>query len=127
MTKRTWAISCLTVVLGIVLFGGGVVFGQRFLRGKFGAELRYVQGSLLFDRIVQEREIKALLTRGCIPEAIGEISNQELADRKTLSSFVHENPDRDTVAYINKRDSHFLSELDSPAGSFANTWPGCQK
>jgi hypothetical protein len=68
-----------------------------------------------------------LLTRGCVTQAIGEISNNELADRKRLADFVHEELDRDTLAYINKRDSNILNELDSPTGSFTNTWPGCQR
>jgi hypothetical protein len=87
----------------------------------FGVQLRGVQATFLFDRIVQAREINALLLRGCVTEAIGEISNNELADRKTLSNFVREKLDRDTIAYINKRDSNILSELDSPTGSFTNT------
>jgi len=93
----------------------------------FAIQLRGVQATMLFDRIVQEREIKTLLARGCVNVAIGEISNNELADRKTLSAFVNEKLDRDTIAYINKRDSNILSELDSPTGSFTNSWPGCEK
>jgi hypothetical protein len=127
MTKRNWTITVATVLLAIVLFGGGVILGQRLMFRAFTVQLRGVQATLLFDRIAQEREIKTLLARGCVNVAIGEISNNELADRKTLSAFVHEKLDRDTIAYINKRDSNFLSELDSPIGSFTNTWPGCEK
>ena len=127
MTKRNWTITTLTVLLAIVLLGVGVILGQRLMFGTFGVQLRGVQATLLFDRIVREREIKTLLARGCVTEAIGEISNNELADRKTLSDFVREKLDRDTIEYINKRDSNILSELDSPTGSFRNTWPGCQK
>jgi hypothetical protein len=127
MTKRNWTITALTVLLAIVLFGVGVILGHRLMFRAFGIQLRGVQATLLFDRIVQERGIKSLLARGCVADAIGEISNNELADRKTLSDFVHEKLDRDTIAYINKRDSNILNELDSPTGSFTNTWPGCQK
>jgi hypothetical protein len=128
MTKRHWTVTALTVLLAIVLFGGGVIVGQQLMFRAFGVQLRGVQARLLVFRIVQEMDIKELLARGCIPEAIGEISNQALLDRKTLSDFVHENKlDRDTVAYIKKQDSNILSELDSPAGTFTNTWPGCQK
>jgi hypothetical protein len=127
MTKRKWAITALTALLAILLFVGGVNFGQRLMIRAFGVEVRGVQARLLFDRILHEREIKALLARGCITEAIGEVSNQELFDRETLAGFVHEKLDRDTIAYINQRDSNILSELDSPAGPFTNTWPGCQK
>jgi hypothetical protein len=127
MTKRNWTITVATVLLAIVLFGGGVILGQRLMLRAFAIQLRGVQATLLFDRIVQEREIKTLLTRGCVSVAIGEISNSELADRKTLAAFVHEKLDRDTIAYINKRDSNILSEIDSPTGSFTNTWPGCEK
>jgi hypothetical protein len=127
MTKRNWTITVATLLLAIVLFGGGVILGQRLKFRAFAVQLRGVQATLLFDRIVQEREIKTLLARGCVNVAIGEISNDELADRKTLSAFVHEKLDRDTIAYINKRDSNILSELDSPTSSFTNTWPGCEK
>jgi hypothetical protein len=127
MTKRNWTITVLTMLLAIVLFGGGVILGQRLMFRAFAVQLRGVQATLLFDRIVQEREVKALLARGCVTQAVGEISNNELADRKTLSDFVREKLDRDTIAYINKRDSKILSELDSPTGSFTNTWPGCEK
>jgi hypothetical protein len=127
MTKRNWIITVATVLLATVLFGGGVILGQRLMFRAFAVQLRGVQATLLFDRIAQEREIKTLLARGCVNVAIGEISNNELADRKILSAFVHEKLDRDTIAYINKRDSNILSELDSPTGSFTNTWPGCEK
>jgi len=127
MTKRNWTITVLTMLLAIVLFGGGVILGQRLMFRAFAIQLRGVQATMLFDRIVQEREIKTLLARGCVNVAIGEISNNELADRKTLSAFVNEKLDRDTIAYINKRDSNILSELDSPTGSFTNSWPGCEK
>ena len=127
MTKRNWTITVATLSVAIVLFVGGVVLGQRLMFRAFAVQLRGVQATLLFDRIVQERQIKALLARGCVNVAIGEISNNELTDRKTLSGFVHDKLDQDTLAYINKRDSNILNELDSPAGSFTNTWPGCEK
>jgi hypothetical protein len=127
MTKRNWTITVATLLLAIVLFGGGVIVGQRLMFRAFAVQLRGVQATLLFDRIVQEREIKTLLARGCVNVAIGEISNNELADRKTLLAFMHEKLDRDAIAYINKRDSNILSELDSPTSSFTNTWPGCEK
>lgn len=125
MRKRSWTMAAVSVVLAIALFGVGVIVGQRLMFRAFSTQLRGVQATLLFDRIVQEREIKSLLARGCVKVAIGEISNSELADRKTLAGFVHEKLDRDTVAYINKRDANILNELDSPVGSFTNTWPGC--
>jgi len=127
MTKRNLTITVATVLLASVLFGVGVILGQRLMFRAFAIQLRGVQATMLFDRIVQEREIKTLLARGCVNVAIGEISNNELADRKTLSAFVNEKLDRDTIAYINKRDSNILSELDSPTGSFTNSWPGCEK
>lgn len=127
MTKRKWTVTGLGVLLAIALFGVGVIVGQRHMFRAFSAQLRGVQAMLLFDRIVQEREIKSLLARGCVTQAMGEVSNNELADRKTLSGFVHEKLDRDTIAYINKRGANILNELDPPAGTFTNTWPGCQK
>jgi hypothetical protein len=127
MTKRNWTITAVAVLLAIVLFGVGVIVGQRLMFRAFRIQLNGVQAMLLFNRIVREREIKSLLERGCVTEAIGEISNDELADRGTLAHSVYEKLDRDTIAYINKRDPNILNELDSPKGSFTNTWPGCQK
>lgn len=126
MTKRNWTVTALMIVLAVALFGVGEIVGQRLMFRAFSSQLRGVQATLLFDRIGQEREIKSLLARGCVTQATGEVSNNELADRKTLSSFVHEGLDRDTIAYIGKRDANILNE-DSPVGSFTNTWPGCQK
>jgi hypothetical protein len=98
MRKSNWTTIALAVLLAIVLFGVGVSLGQRQIFRAFGVQLRGVQATLRFDRIVQERELKSLLTRGCVTEAIGEVSNNELADRKTLSGFVHEKLDPDTLA-----------------------------
>jgi hypothetical protein len=120
-------LAALAVVLAVGLFGVGIVLGQRLVFRSFSVQLRGVQATLLFDRIVQERGIRSLLARGCVPEAIGELSNNELADRKTLADFVHAKLDAGTLAYIDKRDPRILNELESPAGSFTNTWPGCQK
>lgn len=127
MKKRNWSISAIAVLLALGLFGAGVIVGQRSMFRGARIEVRGVQATLLFNRIVQEGEWKSLLARGCVTEAIGEISNSELADRKLLAGFVDEKLDRDSIAYINNRDPNMLSELDSPAGSYANTWPGCQK
>jgi hypothetical protein len=127
MAKQNWILTAPTVLPAIVLFGVGVKLGQGRSLSAFSVQLHDIQAALLFDRIVQERGIKSLLTRGCVTQAIGEISNNELADRKRLADFVHEELDRDTLAYINKRDSNILNELDSFTGSFTNTWPGCQK
>jgi hypothetical protein len=128
MTKRNWTTVALAGLLAIVLLGVGVFLGRQQIFRAFSIQLRAVQATLLFDRIVQEREMKSLLMRGCVAEALGAISNNELADRKTLSGFLHEKLDRDTIAYISKRDPNILNELASPAtGSFTNTWPGCPK
>ena len=70
MTKRNWTITALTVLLAIVLFGVGVILGQRLMFRAFSIQLRGVQATLLFDRIVQGRGIKSLLPRGCVTEAI---------------------------------------------------------
>ena len=126
MTKRNWTVTTLMIVLAVALFGVGVIVGQRLMFRAFSSQLRGVQATLLFDRIVQEREIKSLLARGCVTQATGEISNNELADRKALAGFVREKLDQDTIAYINKRDANILND-DPPAGSFTNTWRGCQK
>jgi hypothetical protein len=127
MTKRNWTIIALTVLLAVVLFGGGVILGQRLMFRTFRLELDGVQARLLIDRIVGEQRIKSLLARGCVREALGDISNGELADRKTLSEFVYGKLDKDTIAYIKRRDPNVLNELDSPKGSYTNTWPGCSK
>jgi len=127
MTNGNWGMGAGTALLGIAVFTGGIFAGERMSLARFGVQLKGVQASLLIDRIVQEAEIKTLLTRGCITEAIGEVSNQELSDRKMLSGFVNERLDKETLAYITKRDPHFLNEIASPAGSFTNTWPACQK
>jgi hypothetical protein len=127
MTRRNWIISAAVVLLAIGLIGVGVILGQRLMFRAFSVQLRGVQAMLLVDRVVQERGIKSLLARGCVTEAIGEISNNELADRKTLLEFSHEKLDRNSIAYINKQDPKILNELDAPMGAFTNTWPGCQK
>jgi hypothetical protein len=61
MAKRN---GTLSIVLGTVLFGVGVILGQRIMFRAFGVQLRGVQATLGFDRIVQERAIKSLLARG---------------------------------------------------------------
>jgi hypothetical protein len=127
MTKRNWTIAAILMVLVIVLLGVGVMLGQRLMYVGIGVQLRGVQAGWLFDRIVREREIKSLLARGCVTEAIGEISNNELADRKTLSGFVHENSIETLSLTSTSEMRTLLNELDSPPGSFTNTWPGCQK
>ena len=71
MTKRNWTLAALSMVLAIVLFGVGVILGQRLMFRGFGVQLRGIQATLLFDRIVQEREIKSVLASGCVTEAMG--------------------------------------------------------
>jgi hypothetical protein len=80
----------------------------------------------LQNRIIEERRIKSLLARGCGNKAIGEITNNENLDLKTLSGFVDSNLDEPTVEYINNLDPTLLDELKTFDGKFVNTWSGTE-
>lgn len=79
------------------------------------------------NRIVEERELKSLLARGCAADAMTAIANKENADLKMLKEFVDGGLDRPTIESLVKQDPHILEELVTSENTYINPWPGCTK
>ena len=87
--SRRHAIIALAVLgIAALSLGIGESLGQRSMMRSYRIELDAVQARLLVDRIVEERRIKTLLGRGCATQAMGEITNRENSDLKTLEADV---------------------------------------
>jgi hypothetical protein len=129
MARRHAIIALAVLGIAALSFGIGESLGQRSMMRSYRIELDAVQARLLVDRIVEERRIKALLGRGCATQAMGEITNNENADLKTLTEFVERKLDQSTLAYISNQDPDILSELKTFKGTYVNTWSasGCQR
>jgi hypothetical protein len=90
----------VALVCGIVVavaFVIGESLGQRSMLRQLGTQLKDAQAMLLMNRVVEERELKSLLARGCAADAMIAIANTENADLKTLK------------------------------GTYINSWSGCTK
>jgi hypothetical protein len=127
MTRRNVVgLAGAAVVIAALFFGIGVSLGQRSMVRSLRIQIDSIQAMVLANRIIEERRIKSLLARGCGNKAIGEITNNENLDLKTLSEFVGNSLDRPTIEYINNLDPKLLDELKTFDGKFVNTWSGTE-
>jgi hypothetical protein len=123
MTQRNIVtIACVAVAIAALSFVVGESHGQRSIVRSLRIQIDDAQAMLLVDRIVEERRIKSLLARGCANKAIGEITNNENADLRTLSKFVDGSLDKPTIEYITNRNPRLLEELKALDGKYVNTW-----
>ena len=123
MTRRdVVGFACAAVAIAVLSFGIGESVGQRSMLRPLRIQVDGIQAMLLVDRIVEERRIKSLLARGCTTKAMGEVTNNENADLRTLSRFADGKLDQPTIEYISNQDPNLLNELKTLNGAYVDHW-----
>jgi hypothetical protein len=131
-TNSKWP-SPLLIVLLVVASGLSFVIGdsmgQRAIRSKIALQIDSVQGSLAFNRILDERKLKKLLELGCINQASFAIDVSLDKDMELLSEFVkNDQLDEQAMKYIADRDSDIIGLLKTYKSKYGKSWvePPCE-
>jgi hypothetical protein len=115
-SERTYLLRRLIFValaffLALITFFVGKGVGQRAMFTSMRTDLHSVQTMLAFNRILDERRLRSLISRGCINQAVDELDFLKDRDMELLSQYLKGTVDKSTVKYISDRDSHLIDEL----------------
>jgi len=119
---RLTVVAVVAILSIAVAFAVGLSLGQRSMLAASDKELRNVQAMLVFNRILDERRLQALMSRGCVSQAADEISFNLDKDMELLSHYIGEGLDAQTQKYISDRDSTLLKELQTFKSKYGDAW-----
>jgi len=122
------------VALGIVIvivasFVGGLYVGERWAIANLSVELDSTQAMLAFNRILVERRMQSLLTKGCMDAAMKEMEIDEDQDTRLLAEFFQGKLTPWTRKYVSDRDPDLVKTLSTFKSKYGDMWqqPDCQK
>jgi hypothetical protein len=86
-------------------------------------EIDSIQVSLAFNRLLEDRKLASLLSRGCVAAAIKETDIAMDQDTKLLASLFKGKLSPWVIKYIEDRDPSLLKTLDTFQSKYGNSWP----
>jgi hypothetical protein len=101
----------------------GIRIGSRHT----AIEIDDVQAMLAFNRILQERKLASLLSRGCMAAAIEETDIRIDQDTKLLASLFKGRLSPRVSKYVDDRDPNLRETLDNFKSKYGDSWrePRC--
>ena len=126
---RLWLIGVGAVVFTAIIFGIGVAIGMRHVSSQLESELNSTQAMLAFNRILDERQIKLMLSKGCVAEALAKTDIGLDQDTKLLATLFNGRLNPWVSKYITDRDPDFLRKLGEFKSKYGDSWaePECRK
>jgi hypothetical protein len=115
-----WLIAC--VILAAAAFAAGESMGQRKILSAMNVQLDSVQTSLAFNRLVEERAWKSLLTRGCVDQAVKAIDVAEDMELELLAGFFNGTLDASAIKYVSDRDPLLIGQLKTFKSKYGRSW-----
>jgi hypothetical protein len=117
----------VTVVVAVILslaigLGAGLSLGQRSMLTAADTELRNIQAMLVFNRILEGRQLQALMSRGCVSQAGDQISFHLDKDMELLSHHANLGLDAQARQYISDRDPAMLQSLKGFKSRYGKVW-----
>lgn len=115
------------VVFLAIVFWLGMAIGTRFVSGQLESELNSAQAMLAFNRILEGRQIGALLAKGCVAQALEKTNIAMDQDTKLIASLFNGKLSPQVSKYISDRDPSFLRSLDGFKSKYGDAWiePEC--
>lgn len=113
----------------IVSFVIGLYVGERWAIANLSVELDSTQAMLAFNRIVVERRMQSLLSRGCMDAAMKEVDIDEDQDTRLLAEFFKGKLTPWTRKYVSDRDPNLVGTLSTFKSKYGSVWeqPDCHK
>ena len=129
MNQKTilWIAGVSAVLYTAIIFWFGMAMGTRYNLRQLAVVLDDTQAQLAFNRLLEERKLELLLSRGCVTAALQKTRISIDQDMKLLASFSEGGLGRGTVKYINDRDPDFLDALKGFKSKYVDSWiePEC--
>jgi hypothetical protein len=115
-------ISVVALVFIAVIFWLGFGIGLRYGTSQSEIELNNTQAMLAFNRILDERKLSLLLSKGCITEALTRTDIAIDQNTKLIASFFKGKLSPWVSKYISDRDPNFLHSLDGFKSKYGDSW-----
>jgi hypothetical protein len=125
--KKLWLIGIGVVFYTAAIVWLGMGFGMRSSVRRVGIEIDNTQAMLAFNRVLKERKLALLLSKGCVAAAAKEIDIALDQDTKLLSSLFKGELSPWVSKYVNDRDQNFLKSLETFKSKYGDSWkePDC--
>ncbi len=103
--------------------------GMRSNVRQVAIEIDNTQAMLAFNRLLEERKLASLLSKGCVAAAVEEIDIRMDQDTKLLSSLFKGKLSPWVMKYVDDRDPNFSKTLDNFKSKYGDSWkePECVK
>ncbi len=121
MTKKILvAIACVLVLAIICVVALRVAY--KLTSRRFDQALIGVQANLAFNRLIDDRRMAFLLSKGCIDQAKRYVDINEDQDTELLAEFYKSGLPPEAVQYIKLRDPQLLSTLGNFKSRYGVRW-----
>jgi len=121
MTKKILvAIACVLALAIIWVVALRVAY--KLTSRRFDQVLIGVQANLAFNRLIDDRRMAFLLSKGCIDQAKRHVDINQDQDTELLAEFYKTGLPPEAIQYINLRDSKLLSTLGTFKSRYGMRW-----
>jgi hypothetical protein len=126
MTRRITILLVLGAALAIAFVAGDSV-GQRELLRAFNVQLDDVQAMLTFNRLLEERDLQAMLSKHRLEQAGLTVDIRIDKDMELLQEFFGGKLSPSTREYVSKRDASLEKSLTTFQSKYGRRWtvPAC--
>ena len=120
-------VKLVLIGIGIVAYTATIYvisthISMKYLSRKLVTELNTNQAMFEFDRILEGREFKELLSKGCVAEAMATVDMSIDMNTQLLADQFKEGLTPSGIKYISDRDPNFLHTLDDFKSKYGNIW-----
>ena len=124
---KPWLVGLAVVLFTTIILWLGMSMGTKMNRHETAIAIDDIQASLAFNRLLDERKLASLLSRGCVTAAAKEIDIVMDQDTKLLASLYKGKLSPSTIKYIGDRDPNLLGTLDKFKTKYGDFWkePEC--
>lgn len=105
-----------------MVFWLGIGVGVKYGSSQLAIELNSTQAMLAFNRILDERKLNLLLSKGCVTEALTKTDIAIDQDTKLIASLFKEKLSPWVSKYVSDRDPNFLNSLDGFKSKYGDSW-----
>lgn len=120
---KVWLFGLGAVLYTVIILWLGIGIGTRMNVRQAATEIDSIQASLAFNRLLEDRKLASLLSRGCIAAAVKETDIAMDQDTKLLASLLKGKLSPWVIKYIEDRDPNLLKTLDNFQSKYGNSWP----
>ena len=119
--KATVAVIVYTAsVIASLLIGANI--GERKAMTHASIGVNDIQADLLFNRVLDERKMQSMLSKGCVSEATLELDINEDQDMKLLAKFFSGELTTQARRYISDRDPGLAKTLTTFESKYGDSW-----